>query len=372
MTGTMAQMVNKRTGISAAVALLAVLFGASARASVGINGMNDLYDSVEAQGMGGAFTAVVDDEQSLYYNPAGLAGVQRPKLTYIDVQGQVAQETITTFSSSLSSFNHLSGDTLNAFMGKELFAQATMTPSFVLPGFGIGLIVDQQVALYPQNIALPSITLGYQTTNGVKVGYAYSFFPGAGRKEGMNEVRLGVGGEMLFRRGGYYNLSESQMLNISEDSLKNMVGNFGSGVGADLGVQYIRHQNKRLSLMAGAAWESIGNVTFSTPTAAPQQGDLSVGLGARYQMPGLRVTTAYDLRHLDQSTDWRMRQHAGVELKIPLFAVSGGVNEISYTWGVSVDVWLAKVSFVSYAEELAAEAGLETERRYMVRVAFSL
>ena len=357
---------------SSLIAFALALMSQSAFAAVGTDSLNDLYSSAEALGMGNAFTAVVDDEQSLYYNPAGLAGVTRPKVTYLDVQAEISSGIITTTQSSLSTFSNLSGDALNALMGKDIYARASIAPTLVFPGFGIGLLVDQQLAIYSQNIALPSMTLGDQTTNGIKVGYARSFYPGSRKKNGKNEIRVGVAAEMLFRRGGYYNLSESQLININETSFKNIVGNFGDGFGLDTGIQYLRHQSQRLTLMAGAAWENAGGVTFSTPTAAPQQGDLSLGVGARYQLPGIRTTVAYDMKHLDESTDWRMRQHAGIEFKIPLVSVSAGINEISYTFGASVDVWLAKVSFVSYAEELAAEAGLATERRYMVRISLSL
>ncbi|MDR3608715.1 MAG: hypothetical protein P4M08_15230 [Oligoflexia bacterium] len=356
--------------VSLAAALTAY---STAYASVGQGELRDLYTSAEAQGMGNAFTAIVDDDESLYYNPAGLAGVKTPKLTYLDLQAETASSIITSASSTANSLKTINSNTLNTFIGKDIYGRASLTPSLVLPGFGIGLLVDQQVAFYAENQALPAVTLGYQTTNGVKVGYGHSFFLGGSKKNaGKDEIRVGIGGELLFRRGGYYSLSESQILNIGTSEYHSIVGGFGEGVGADIGMQYIRHQNKRLSLMAGFAWESIGGVGFNNSTAQTQPGDLSIGVGARYELPGLRLTLAYDMKHLDQSTDMRMRQHFGAELKIPLVAFSLGINEVSYTAGATVDVWLAKVSLVTYAEELAYEADLATERRYLLRIAFSL
>ena len=35
------------------------------------------FEGVRPLGMGGAFTAVADDENALFYNPAGLARVRR-------------------------------------------------------------------------------------------------------------------------------------------------------------------------------------------------------------------------------------------------------------------------------------------------------
>jgi hypothetical protein len=348
---------------------------ASAWANVG-QSEPDLYSSAEAMGMGNAFTAIVDDEESLYYNPAGLAAVKTPKLTYLDLQAETSSDVVTSATSTYNNLKNINLGTLNTLMGNNIYGRASYTPSFVLPGFGIGLIVDQQVALYTENQALPQVTLGYQTTNGVKLGYAHSFFfgPGSGGRGGggPEELRVGIGGELLFRRGGYDALTESQILNISQSEYRTLIGNFGVGKGADLGVQFIHHQNKNLSFMAGASWESIGGVSFSVPTAESQPGDLSLGVGARYEMPGMRYTIAYDMQHLDESTDMRMRQHFGMQFKLPLLSFSAGINEVSYTYGATVDIWLAKVSFVSYAEELAAEADIATERRYLLRVAFSL
>ncbi len=366
--------VTGRRRVAAFLIIFAVLLfvGARAFASIGQGELQDLHTSADAQAMGNAFTAIVDDEESLYYNPAGLAGVKAPKLTYLDLQAEASSDILTSTSSTYSSIKNINIDTLNVLMGQDVYGRASITPSFVLPGFGIGFIVDQQVALYTENQALPSVTLGYQTTNGVKLGYGHSFFPGSTRGAGLDEVRLGIGGEMLFRRGGYDTLTESQILNLSATEFRSIVGNFGEGFGADLGLQYIRHQNKHLSLMAGAAWEGVGGIGFNVPTAETQPGDLSLGVGARYELPGMRLTFAYDMKHLDQSTDMRMRQHLGFEYKIPIFSISAGLNEVSYTYGATVDIWLAKVSFVSYGEELAYEADLVTERRYMLRVAFSL
>jgi len=66
--------ISKRTKIAAWA--LAAVFGAAGPA---FSAFEDMGFGARAPGMGDAFTAVADDVSTIYYNPAGLSNIERPK-----------------------------------------------------------------------------------------------------------------------------------------------------------------------------------------------------------------------------------------------------------------------------------------------------
>jgi hypothetical protein len=207
--------------------------------------------------------------------------------------------------------------------------------------------------------------LGYQTTNGLQLGYGFGLDRG---RKSRSDWRFGIGFKYLFRRGGYYTLTQKQIVNISQDELKQIVGDFGSGMGFDLGTQYIYHLTSHLKLQAGAAWTEIGGVNFGNDTAEPIPGNLSAGLSVRYEFAHVAATLAYDMRHINQSVDARLRNHFGAELSIPLVSVYMGLNQVYPTFGVGVNLGLVQLLAVTYAEEMSSMAKINPERRYLLHI----
>ncbi|OGR94516.1 MAG: hypothetical protein A2016_05950 [Elusimicrobia bacterium GWF2_62_30] len=72
---------QRLSAISAAYLAALLLFAAPARAA-----FDDLGAGARAPGMGNAFTAVADDVYAIYYNPAGLALLQRPEFAAAHTQ----------------------------------------------------------------------------------------------------------------------------------------------------------------------------------------------------------------------------------------------------------------------------------------------
>jgi hypothetical protein len=75
----------------ATITLLVALAGAAAppaRADV----PHPTLQGIRPLGMGDAFVAVVDDRNALYYNPAGLARLDRTRLSGLGLHGGVDNE----------------------------------------------------------------------------------------------------------------------------------------------------------------------------------------------------------------------------------------------------------------------------------------
>ena len=55
------------------------------------------YRGVRPLAMGGAFTAVADDEQALFYNPAGLADISRLNLAILNPLVGVSEDSLEMY-----------------------------------------------------------------------------------------------------------------------------------------------------------------------------------------------------------------------------------------------------------------------------------
>jgi hypothetical protein len=350
------------------VAMVATPFG-SALASGRTSEFRELYRGARAQAMGNAFTAVADDEQAIFLNPAGLGGPKKYVLNYAVAGVEISGDIIFSALEGLEAFNNLSGDGLNAVIGRNIFGHAQITPSLQMGNLGIGVIIDSQVALISKNLAMPQITLGYQFTNGIQLAYGTSLR--RTRVEGKDDLRVGVGAKILWRRGGYNLLSLTDLFSVNESTLKDLAGSYQRGIGFDLGAQYIKHFKQRFALSAGVAMTEIGDINFGGQ-ADSQQGNLSAGVALAYRLPRLTTTLAYDFRNIFRVGDWRKKNHLGLEMAMPFISLYGGINQISLTYGLSFDAWLFRVTALSYAEEQGAFAYQESERRYMLQIGLKL
>ncbi|MEK6704733.1 MAG: hypothetical protein AABZ06_03010, partial [Bdellovibrionota bacterium] len=121
----------------------------------------------------------------------------------------------------------------------------------------------------------------------------------------------------------------------------------------------------------GMALTDIGNAAFDG-NADPQTSNMSTGLALTYKLPGLSTTFAYDYKHMLDSGDWKKKNHAGLEVALPFISVYGGMNQAYFTYGFSLDIWLFRLTALSYAEEQGAYALQDPERRYLLRLALKV
>jgi hypothetical protein len=332
-----------------------------------------LFTGARAMGMGGAFVAVADDEQAIFMNPAGLAGVKGFTFNYAAGDLEMSWDTVLTGLEGMTAFGDLSPDTLNMLMNKNIFLHTQFTPSLIMPGFGISLISDQQFSLLEQNVANPNMHLGYMMTNGFQIAYGTSVLPKRMRLK--QDLRIGVAGKLLWRRGGIYDLTVIETINFTQnwqDSLHDLTGRFGRGYGLDLGAQYLRKVGKRLVLSGAVVMTDLGHTHFDDPKAMPQASNLTWGLAATYNLKRIKFTYALDYQHVLEDMDFRSHLHTGIEMQFPFITMSAGFNQMNLSYGASFDLWIFRIIGNSYAEEIATLGGQNAERRYAVRLALKV
>ncbi len=331
----------------------------------------ELYRGARASAMGGAYTALADDEQAVFLNPAGLAGVKRVGIHYFVLDLDTSYDTITTALAGTSTLSNLNLNTISStLMGKNIYGRAQISPTLIGPGFGLGILIDAQAAVFTKNRALPQETLGYQFTNGIQ--FATGFSVNRAGSERIGEFRVGFAVKALWRRGGYRLMTLTELMGFNTNTLASIAGNYALGLGVDLGVQYMKKVGKSLTFSAGSSLTDFGDTAFGG-ISDPQRQNLSVGVAAKYALSqAMTITVDYDLKHLTQDLDWRKRNHFGVELGLPLFTLYGGFYETYLSYGLGVDLWVFRLTAASYAEEVGVLSFQDPERRYMLRLALKI
>lgn len=327
-----------------------------------------LYRGPRAQAMGNAFTAVADDEQAIFYNPAGLAGVKGFTFNFASISAESSNDLATGIPTLSDSLSNPGITSANALMGKNYSERLQATSSLILPRFGIAAIATEEAAIRLENSSRPTGMYGMQTTYGFQAGFGVPVWK---LKKKRGELRFGFAGKMLWRAGSYVQPTLTDIMTLNMTKLKGNFTDFGLGVGFDLGLQFVRPIRKKLFLQAGLAWKDIGDTSFSSGGSA-QKNNLTAGIAAIYQGADLRATFAYDFDRILESMDWKKKNHFGMELKFPLLSLSVGMSQTSPTYGAGLDFVLFKVMYSSYAEELATFAGQNSERRHLLYLTFKL
>lgn len=355
--------------------------------SEGAHAANDLrsfYFGARSKGMGGAYLGVTDDEQAVFLNPAGIAGSDGGSLHYLPVAAEASGDTYLAYAESATLFRSFSLDSLNALMGRNIYARAQATPMLILPGFALSIISDAQVALFQKNQAYPQTTFATQVTNGAQATLGFSLYKGRAKRQlnkkkkwrqgkPVTDLRVGASLKVAWRRGGYYDLNSLDLLLMAsqgQEGLKQLLGGFHLGIGGDVGIHLDQPLMDGLTLGVGAAFLDVGDTAYGT--ASPQRGDLGVGAAVKYDSTAFDVTLAYDFRNILSDVDWAAKNHFGLEIGLPVVDLLLGFHHGSVTYGVGVNVWVAKISAVSYAQELGTYVGQDPNRRFALRVDMSL
>ncbi|HLB95273.1 MAG TPA: hypothetical protein VJK28_03760, partial [Nitrospiria bacterium] len=63
------------------------------------------------------------------------------------------------------------------------------------------------------------------------------------------------------------------------------------------------------------------------------------------------------------------RLHLGVEYQLPtIFAFRAGFNQGYFSFGATADVWILKLAYAYYIEEIGAYAGQQPNRRHAAQL----
>lgn len=331
----------------------------------------EFYNGVRALGMGGAAVAVVNDETSLLYNPAGLGKLRDFFITVADPEVAVGEKTERIAGLQFMQMSNPQTALNKALPKPDLHNHVRLQvfPSLVVPNFGIGLF-----AKYETNAEYDTSTnkFKYDYTNdyaGV-FGFNFRLFGGI--------IKWGFSGRIMNRVEVRRDDIDPASTNLSLSSL----GSEGLGIAADSGLM-ITAPVAYLPTLA-AVYRDIGRTSYNfrdgmflntstKPDSTPETLDVALAI---YPILGRRWRSTWTIEYQDvltfsQETSHTRRTHAGVEFNYAdaLF-LRFGMNQRYFTTGFELSVDNYQFQAAYYGEEIGTAAKPRGDDRYVVKFAF--
>ncbi|MBI5179497.1 MAG: conjugal transfer protein TraF [Nitrospinae bacterium] len=336
---------------------------------------SSFYRGIRPLGMGDAFTALANDENAAFYNPAGLASVSEGKIEIFNPLIEVGSNTMSFYNDAK---NLNTGDTASAVdlmkanVGKHQHARFSIFPNYTRHNFEIGIIGQGTVDGEIHSPAYPVMTMDVKVDAGALAAIAGTFM----------EDRLQLGGTLKYvqRTRFYKDFTAAMVANSNTSYSFDQDKKTASAVGLDVGAIY-KLKNETWNPTLGVAILNLGDMNFgdmtvttlSSPLENKIKQSINLGAAASYSLAWASLTGAVDIKDIANNTstdsDKGKKLHVGLEAKLPkILTLRAGWNQGYLSYGVGVDLWLLKLSYAYYKEEIGAYAGQREDARHVVQL----
>ena len=319
--------------------------------------------------MGDAYTALADDEYTLFYNPALLARHGTKGFSFWPINPSI---TVTNILKDPDQFNSTDSSTTgfaDQFLGNPVHLGMNAAPGFKMGKFGITAIVNYATNFSLMNEVTPMLDIDHRFDKGFIAGYGMVL---------SGDLAMGMSVKYLQREGiyGTYNLVGKTMMDaISSGDPENILAGLGqakgSGWGVDFGFDYVKQSGANMFAIDLAVLDvyTILHTENNDLDAEVQSQPMQVNLGTSWglEAAGFGWILSADIRHLETQMEFMRRVRLGTELKIsPLLSVLAGYNSGGYSYGIKVDTGLINIYGGFYDVEIGEKVGQQRSSRGVV------
>ncbi len=321
-----------------------------------------LFRGVRPLGMGGAFLALSDDENALFYNPAGLndvkgfggAAILNPYVALSEDSVQLYKDIQDVEGTDAVQVANL----LSQHVGEHQHVQAAMFPHVYGHNFAVGVLGNASMDLDIRNPAFPEVVTDVKIDAAGLIGLAYGFWD--------RKLQVGVTGKYVQRDGVTQTFQPADIV-VDFDPVANRTKqkDFAFDIGTKVNLPVFLRPSFALVVA------NIGDLDFETLGTIPQQINMGVALHPDFWiLSNTLAAEVHDVtKQIEADNDLYKRVHLGAELRFPkILAVQAGVNGGYYTAGITLHFWILKLAAATYAEELGAYAGQRPDRRHVAQV----
>jgi hypothetical protein len=335
--------------------------------------LQESYTSVRALGMGNAYSAVADDSDALFYNPAGLAKNSAFRWTLFDPRAGINGMDTVNYLQQLYPLMLNSGNgsglmaALNTMYGKRIWVGGGVKSAILLPNLAMAAYSSTDLGLYVQNPAATTMHLNYFFDYGIAVGGGVSLIPGV--------WRIGLTAKRINRTGTNIPIGPSELASANSTLLESEFKRRGNGYGLDLGTTFSVPGPVSPSL--SFVYKNMGQTTFSHEEGAgappPIPPEFIIGSAVKFDAFLVSVTPSFDYTYVtDAGIQTGKKIHLGLEIDLPLIALRAGLNQGYYTLGAGLDMGPLRIDVATYGVELGEYPGQQEDRRYIAQLTFEL
>ncbi len=340
---------------------------------------------------GDAFTALADDEYTLFYNPGALGshhGVSistfNPDIGLTSVMDQEDQDRFKDFP------DNDAAKIAERVMGFPIYLHAGIFPSIKMESFGLSLFASLSNSFILRNAIHPVLSMEYLYDRGFVAGYAHSF---------------GDGGKRVFRHHKWHRITGPRtsvglaVKHINRSALVEDFDFFGTKIlnaianpdnndfskirdqlgygegeawGVDAGTQMMyATQNSDISM--GFSIMDIGDTRYKHrggTKKVPKQ-DMRVNWGTAFSQDFgfFDYTFSFDLHPLSEDIDFGRKVHLGFDFGIlssPGIRVHAGWNAGYVSYGATIDLWIFRLTAGFYTVELGTKYKEQPGKRGLI------
>ncbi len=345
--------------------------------------------SIRALGMGGAFYGRSDDQDAVFYNPAGLGFYEGGN----DLMASMKLDGSTSLAQAVTVLTRPGARTvastitdLDALSGNPIFVSATPVHGYYLRKyFTMGLLLADTkgtMAILGKDLDT-TVDITAISDSGLFVGFAYPVMPG---------LVVGANLKGMFRAGGQktytvLEIAQNQALSTNLQTL----GGAGGGIDFDLGVTYqlptiIPGVTNRVSVTANNLMASNFTMFKLDATTGPPPGlPRMLTVSGMTRLPGFWIMDRLDLlldlaefqiggvTNADHGARggslWKHVNFGGEALFWGWLYGRMGFRQGNFTIGAGIDARFFQIDIATYAEELASLPGRLSSRRVALRLA---
>jgi hypothetical protein len=329
--------------------------------------------------MGDAFTAVNDDEYTLFYNPASLAR-HKHDLTLYPFSGHVSG---TNVLHDLDRFKDFPKDPVGAadvLMDYPAHASAGIAPGFKFFNVGVTFIANESFDALLRNKTHPMLDLDLRSDRGVIAGVGFPIGPHRlGKKGGAGmQTSLGVSAKFIKRKGVYDTLALTGPTvadSLGRDELDQVLRGLGQvegqAWGFDAGLEHvIRRGNSQIAF--GLTAMDITTTNFEVEKndhnlrVANIDDQVNFGVAAGQDLTLFHYILSADVRALNEEMDFGRRLRLGAQVGIPGITLMGGMNSGYYSYGATLDLAFLKLTGGFYDVELGSKYKQTKSKRFIL------
>lgn len=319
------------------------------------------YSGIRPLGMGNAFITLSDDENALFYNPAGLNDIEgfhgfellNPNAEISESSIEVATDLQDLDTESVVEVSNF----LEGLVGEDQHVRVSVFPNLTFHNFSIGGVGVGNLDITVHSRQMPNVDTDASVNYGPVAGFAFGTYDSA--------LQFGISGKYIIREGIKKTYTAVDIVNESFDPFDEMEEK--KDFSLDAGLKY--NMGVALKPSLAVVVQNITDLDFDTLGKIPQ----TINVGVGFHPVFWKIKSAFVLQFDDLTeeieSDLGKRLHAGVEFRLPIIlAIRAGINQGWATFGADIDLWILKVRYATYSEELGQYAGQKENRRHVAQV----
>ena len=326
-----------------------------------------IYKGFRPMGMGGAFVAVSNDANALFYNPAGLADIEKINASIFGLEVEAGKDAYNLYKDALDTDFSNSDETakfLSDHIGDHSHLGFTIVPSYTMPRFAFAVFGTAITDLEVRDSQYPKLDTKVQSDIGFGAGYAHPFLE--------NNLLVGASFKYDYRQSLTEEYTIADLSGKLIDTIKDDL-NKGSGILVDLGVIYKLGKWDLPNTRFGITGNNL--IGSSLGDAKDLDEHVDIGFAQDIDLKVTKATFAIDyvdiFQQFSEDNDYAKRIRLGGEFQfIDILFVRAGLYQGYFTAGLNLEARVVKLDLLTWAEEIGAYSGQRVDRRYAARIFF--